>query len=119
MGGLHFSRFKTVITSQATGQTESSNASTPLPVIGLHGSVALGEKSSLGARVQFFRMDYDRWEGYLNYATLDIQRRFGDIFNIGLAYNYYAMNLDSRDNDVRGTLEVTHHGPAIFLSMSF
>lgn len=119
MAGLHFSRFETSISSGATGQLETSNSATPLPVIGLHGSLSLGKKASLGARIQFFRLDYDRYEGSLNYATLDIQRRFGDIFTVGIGYNYYAMNLDSRDNDVRGTLEIRHHGPVLFVSAGF
>lgn len=119
MGGLHYSKFNTVITAVGTGESESTKAATPLPVIGLHGSVSLGEKSSLHARIQIFRMDFDRYEGSLNYATLDWRRRFGDTFSVGLAYNYYALNLDSRDNDVRGSLEVRHHGPELFVSAGF
>lgn len=119
MGGLHFSSFETSISSRSTGQMVSSNASTPLPVIGLHGSVSLGRRATLGARLQFFRLDFDRYEGSLSYATLDIQRRFGDNFTIGIGYNYYAMNLDSRDNDIRGTLENRHHGPVLFVSAGF
>ena len=119
MGGLHYSRFSTEITAVGTGESETSNAATPLPVIGLHGSVALGEKFSLRARLQFFRMDYDRFEGFLNFATLSWQRRFGETFNVGLAYNYYELNLDSRDNDVRGSLEVRHYGPELFISAEF
>ncbi len=119
MGGLHFSKFSAEIAATATGQREISNASTPLPVIGLHGAVALGKKSTLGARIQFFRMDFHRYEGSLNFATLGWQRRFGDTFSVGLAYNYYAMNIDSPDNDVRGSLEIRHHGPELFLNLGF
>ena len=119
MGGLHYSKFSTEITAVGTGERETSNAATPLPVIGLHGSVALGEKSSLHARIQIFRMDFDRYEGSLNYATLDWRRHFGDTFSVGLGYNYYALNLDSRDNDVRGSIEVRHHGPELFVSAGF
>jgi hypothetical protein len=119
MGGLHFSKFTGEISATATGQNENTNATTPLPVIGLHGSVALGEKASLGARLQFFRMDYDRYEGSLNFARLDWQRRFGDTFTVGLAYNYYGLNLDSQDSDVKGSLEVRHHGPELFISAGF
>jgi outer membrane protein len=119
MGGLHYSRFSTEITAVGTGESEMSNAATPLPVIGLHGSVSLGEKSSLHARIQIFRMDFDRYEGSLNYATFDWRRRFGDTFSVGLGYNYYALNLDSQDNDVRGSIEVRHHGPELFISAGF
>lgn len=119
MGGLHFSEIKSQISGPSTGQVETSSAATPLPVVGAHGSVALGEKSALGARVQFFRMDFDRYKGYLNFATLDWQRRLGDKVSIGLAYNYYALTLDSRDNDVRGSLKVRHHGPEFFVAAAF
>ncbi|VUX56002.1 exported protein of unknown function [uncultured Woeseiaceae bacterium] len=119
MAGLHFSSFETSISSRSTGQMVSSNASTPLPVIGLHGSLSLGKRATLGARLQFFRLDFDRYEGSLSYVTLDIQRRFGDNFKIGIGYNYYAMNLDSRDNDIRGTLENRHQGPVLFVSAGF
>jgi hypothetical protein len=64
-------------------------------------------------------MDFHRYEGSLNFATLDWQRRFGENFSVGLAYNYYELNLDSHDNDVRGSLEVRHHGPELFLNVGF
>jgi hypothetical protein len=64
-------------------------------------------------------MDYDRYEGSLSYVTLDLQRQIGDTFKVGLGYNYYAFNLDSRDNDVRGTIEVVHHGPLLFVTAGF
>ena len=119
MGGLHYSRFNTQISAEATGQLVTSKAATPLPVIGLHGSIALGQKATLGARIQFFRMDFDRYEGSLSYITLDLQRRFGDYFSLGVAYNYYEMNLDSRHNDVRGSLAVRHQGPVLFVNIGF
>jgi hypothetical protein len=119
MGGLHLSKVTTRIATSTTGQMETSNAATPLPVIGLHGALSLGEKMSLSARIQFFRMDFHRYEGSLNFATLDWQRRIGKPTSFGIGYNYYALNLDSRDNDVRGSLQVRHHGPELFLSLNF
>jgi len=119
MGGLHYSRFSTVIEDPETGQRAVSNNSTPLPVVGLHGAVYLGQKTTLGARIQFFRMDFDQYEGSLNYATLDLQRHFGDNFSVGLGYNYYAFKLVSRDNSSSGSLEVRHQGPVLFFSTHF
>jgi hypothetical protein len=115
MAGLHYSDFNTVIEDPDSGQRVSSSTSTPLPVIGLHGAVALGQKMTLGARIQLFRMDFDEFEGSLNYATLDLQRRFGENFSVGLGYNYYAFKRDSS----RGRLEVIHRGPVLFLSAHF
>ena len=119
MGGLHYSRFSTVIEDPETGQRAVSNNSTPLPVVGLHGAVSLGQRTTLGARIQFFRMDFDQYEGSLNYATLDLQRHFGDNFSVGLGYNYYAFKLVSRENSSGGSLEVRHQGPVLFFSTHF
>ena len=32
----------------------------------------------VGAKLQIFRIDFDRYEGSLNYGALDIQRRLGE-----------------------------------------
>ena len=119
MAGLHYSRFSTVIEDPDSGQRAASSTSTPLPVIGLHGAVALGQKMTLGARIQIFRMDFDQFEGSMNYATIDLQRHFGENFSVGLGYNYYAFKLVSSEDSSRGTLEVRHRGPVLFLSAHF
>jgi outer membrane protein len=119
MAGLHFSKFDGEISSSSTGQRAASSVETPLPVIGAHGSVAIGKKASLGARVQLFRMDFDRYEGLLSYLTVDLQRRFGENFSVGLAYNYYLMKLESNEDDLTGSLQIRHSGPALFVSAGF
>ncbi len=119
MAGVHFPQFITRIEAPGAGQEEFSKASTPLPVIGLHGSVALGAKMRLGARIQAFRMHFDHYEGTLNYATLDLQRRFGQRFSLGLGYNYYGFRLESREDKFDGRLQIRHHGPVLFANMGF
>jgi hypothetical protein len=64
-------------------------------------------------------MDFDRYEGSLSYVTIDLQRRFGENFSFGLAYDYYAMNLDSNNEEINGALEIRHHGPTLFMSVGF
>ncbi len=119
MAGLHYSTLTTDIFAPATGQREGTDVDVILPVIGAHGSIAIGKEASLGLRLQLFRMDFDRYKGVLTYITLDLQRRFGDTFSVGLAYNYYAMNLDSTDDSFTGAIEVRHRGPALFISAGF
>ncbi len=119
MAGLHYSTLTTDIFAPATGQREGTDVDVILPVIGAHGSIAIGKEASLGLRLQLFRMDFDRYKGVLTYITLDLQRRFGDNFSVGLAYNYYGMNLDSKDDSFTGAIEVRHRGPALFISAGF
>lgn len=119
MGGVHVSRAKIDMSSGETGQTERSEITAPLPVVGVYGHVFLGDKMLLAARLHVFRMQFDNYEGSLNYAYLGLQRFFGDNFGVGLGYNYYSMNLDSRDADVNGSIRVIHRGPIVFLSAFF
>lgn len=119
MAGLHVARFDADISSVATGQAERSRVGTPLPVIGVHASIFLGDRTTIGAKLQIFRTDFDRYEGSLNYATLDLQHRIADAISIGIGYSYYGMKLTSRENEVNGYLKVRHHGPAAFVTIGY
>ena len=119
MVGVHLASFETDIAAGATGQRVRSRASTPLPVIGAHAAIFLGEKTTLSAKLQFFRTDFDRYEGSLNYAALDLQHRIGKNVSVGVGYNFYGMKLTSNDSDVNGYLKVRHHGPVVFFTIGY
>jgi outer membrane scaffolding protein for murein synthesis (MipA/OmpV family) len=119
MAGVHLTKGTTDIESVTTGERERSDVSTPLPVIGLHGSVQLGADSTLGGRAQVFGLEFDRVDGHMIYMMLEWQRRFGDDFSAGLAYNFYRTKLDAKNADAHGTLQTRHHGPVIFISANF
>jgi len=119
MAGVHMSEFSADIVADGTGQLEQSRSSTPLPVIGLQGAVFLGEKTTLSARIHVFRTDFDQHEGSLNFAALDLERRFGDNLSVGLGYNFYGLKLTSSDDGLNGNLEIRHHGPVLFMSLGF
>jgi outer membrane scaffolding protein for murein synthesis (MipA/OmpV family) len=119
MAGVHYSTFDSRVSAAETGQNVRSDAETPLPVIGVHGLLALGAKMRLGAKIQVFRLEFDRYEGSLNYLTLDLQHPVSEHFSLGVSYTYYKMKLDSKNEALRGSLEVTHRGPALFLTAAF
>ncbi|MGI9233124.1 MAG: MipA/OmpV family protein [Woeseiaceae bacterium] len=117
MAGFHVAELDLNLTSSASGQTERSNSSTPLPVIGAHASIFLSDKTTVGAKLQIFRTDVDRYEGSLNYASLDVQYRVARSVSVGLGYNYYGMELSSDEESVNGYLKVRHHGPVAFVTI--
>ena len=119
MGGVHFAKFDTDISAGATGQAVRSRAGTPLPVVGAHASVFLSKKTTVSAKLQLFRTDFDNYEGSLNYASLDIQYRVAEALSIGLGYSYYGVKLSSSDGDVTGYLKVRHQGPAAFFTIGY
>jgi hypothetical protein len=119
VAGLHVTHVKTEISAPDTGQLVRSNVSTPLPVIGLFGGISIGRKMQLEAKINFFRMDFDSYEGSLNYVYLGLQRALGRYGSIGVGYNYYSMNLESRNEELNGLLRLKHSGPLLFLGVNF
>jgi outer membrane protein len=119
MGGVHLTELSTDISADGTPQVERSRSSTPLPVIGLHGAVFFGDTTTLRARIHIFRSDFDSHEGSLNYAALDLERRFGKTIRAGIGYNFYGVRLTSSDDGLNGNLNIRHHGPVLFLTAGF
>ena len=119
MAGIHVTNVITDIESVTTGERERSDVSTPLPVVGLHGSVELGANSTLGARAQVFGLEFDRYDGHMIYLMLEWQRRLGDSFSAGLAYNFYQTKLEAKYADAPGRFQSRHHGPMFFVSANF
>lgn len=119
MAGVHYSRFEAKLESEATGQLVESSASAPLPVVGLHGSIALGQRTSLGLRLQFFRLEVNHYSGRLDHAHLGLQHTFYSRLSAGVGYQLYNIKLDSEHNDLNGSINVRHHGPFAFLGLHF
>ena len=88
-------------------------------MIGVNGAVFFGDQTSLRARIHVFRTDFDQHEGLLNYAALDLERRFGSKTRVGIGYNFYGTELKSRDAGLNGRLRIRHHGPVVFLTFGF
>jgi outer membrane scaffolding protein for murein synthesis (MipA/OmpV family) len=119
MAGVHLTRYKTEVTASGALSSVQSKLSTPLPVIGAFGGVHLGTKMRLDAKVQFFRMDFDSYDGSLNFLYLGLQRLLGDWGSAGIGYNYYSLKLDSSNEELNGSVDVLQHGPIIFVSAHF
>ena len=119
MAGLHVTDLATNISAEGFPEVEKSRSSTPLPVIGLNGAVFIGDKTALRARVHIFRTDFSEYEGSLNYAALDLERRFGESVWAGIGYNYYGTKLASRDAGAAAEFEIRHHGPVIYCTVGF
>ena len=117
--GVSFSQFETGLNAEATQQSERVNVDLPLPTLGVFGSVALGSNWRLSADIDVFALDFDRYEGYMSYLSLDLDRNFGDFFSAGIGYNLYSTRLESKEEDLRGVLRMRHYGPKVTFSFNF
>ena len=117
--GLTYSRFETGLSAESTQQSERLKVNAPLPTIGVFGSVAIGKKWRLSADIDIFALDFDRYDGHMAYLNLGLDRKFGNVFGAGIGYNFYTMKLNAKDDDLRGTFNIRHYGPKLYLSILF
>jgi hypothetical protein len=73
----------------------------------------------LGADIQVFALDFDRYDGFMSYLSLGLDRKFGDVISLGLGYTFYGLRLEAKDEDLRGTFRMRHYGPKLYLSFLF
>ena len=119
MVGLHVSRMHTEIVTAENDQEILTSSSTPLPAMGLHGTVALGRKTYLRAYLQLFRMHFDHFSGSMNHLNVVLQHAWRRNWSVGLGYSLYDLKLDSEHSSIDGSIEIRHHGPQIFLGVHF
>ncbi len=117
--GLTYSRFETSVFAESTLQYERLRADALVPTVGVFGSVALGDNWRLGADINAFSLDFDRFEGYTAYVNAGLDRKFGDNISAGIGYSFYGTRLKARDAELRGLFRLRHHGPKLTLSVSF
>lgn len=117
-GGVHRTTVEIDI-ENADGERELVEGNPVSPVIGAEGSVALGDRSRLAARLQLMRSAFGSFDGYVAYGSLDFSRQLTRTVQIGLAINAYLMRLESTRQNFEGTFQALHWGPALFVTLGF
>lgn len=117
--GLSYASFDIALGEADSQEQQRLKVRAPMPTIGVLGSLTLGKNWSLGADLNLFAGDFDRYTGFMGYLGLDLERKFGDVFRGGIGYNLYALRLSSKDADLGGQLDMTVHGPKAYISFNF
>jgi hypothetical protein len=118
-GGLYIADFSINVFDHLTSRFGLSDATAPLPVIGLRGEYEFSEKWSFRANAEFFFFEYGDWDGSLYdiYAGVDY-----DLFKnmgIGIGVNSVKMNLGVTKPDLTGDLNVEYSGALVFIKFDF
>lgn len=124
--GFHWARTKIALEGTAlvndTGYgnaRETETTSVPLPVLGLQGDVALTPDWRLGARAQWFGLDYDDYSGDLFDARITTEYRFADTVGFGIGYTWYRLDLTKHESRWKYAVEYEYHGPEAYMTVSF
>lgn len=122
--GLHVTRFRVALASLVTigsasgsGQAEAEEALVPLPTIGLYAQHDFDRRWSVSARIDYFSLQVDEYEGGLVNGMAAVGFRVHERFGIALGYRFVDYSLSIDKARWRGGLDYRFSGP--FLNFQF
>lgn len=97
---------------------EAETEVTPLPLVGLEGRFDFNERWSAEARVQYLSVEFDEIDGTMLDARAALTWRKNPHLVFGLGYRNFAVEIDSRDIDTPGIVDLQMAGPLLFMRAS-
>ncbi len=97
---------------------ESETGVTPLPLAGIEGRYDFNERWSVEARLQYLSVEFDEVDGSVMDARAALTWRMNPYLVMGLGYRHFGVEVDSRDVDTPGFVDLQIAGPLLFLRAS-
>lgn len=97
---------------------ESETGVTPLPLIGIEGRYDFNERWSVEARAQYLSVEFDEIDGSVLDARAALTWRINPYLVFGLGYRNFSVEVDSRDIDTPGFVDLQMAGPLLFMRAS-
>jgi hypothetical protein len=95
--GLHTMDWKTEWKAGGVGLEEDFDFTAPLPVLGLFGSYALASKLFLNAASEFFALEYEEFDGFLNNTRLTLEHRTFEHLGFGIGLDYFLIDASAEN----------------------
>lgn len=97
---------------------DSETGITPLPLAGLEGRYDFNDRWSVEARAQYLSVEFDEIDGSVLDARAALTWRMNPHLLFGLGYRHFGVEVDSRDLDTPGFVDLRMAGPLLFLRAS-
>jgi hypothetical protein len=91
---------------------------TPLPLAGIEGRYDFNERWSVEARGQYLSVEFDEIDGSVLDMRAALTWRKNPHLVFGVGYRSFAVEVDSRDIDTPGLVDLHMAGPLLFLRAS-
>ena len=95
---------------------ERASISQPLPNFGAWYMHAFSEKWAGTIRVDWLSASIDKYDGHIINSAINVGYAVTDHFGIGLAYNFFEINLKVDDTDWKGRIVSRFDGPYLSLT---
>ena len=117
--GAHTADSKIGLADQNLGQSEISEITAPLPVLGLKGEYEFSDRLTLSATGEFFAVEFDNVDGSLIDLYLGIDYQVIEHVAVGLGFNSVHMDVDATKSDFSGSLDWRYEGALLFFKFDF
>lgn len=121
--GVHVTDMAMRVTAALRPITESTqelgSTTAPLPVIGAQGAYRFLPRWTMRGRAQIFRLAAGDYEGAINHMAIAFEHATFEHVGIGVALDYFEVDLDSSDTSFIGSFELKFTGPRLFAHMQF
>jgi hypothetical protein len=91
----------------------------PLPVIAIGGLWRLPHNFWISGMAQLFALEIDDYDGTLQDLTVALTWQPKSWVGVGIAYNYFGVDVDVDKQRFHGNLDWIYDGPMIFYNVSF
>jgi len=105
-----------VVTSRVVRDAETGV--TPLPLVGIEGRYDFNDRWSTEARLQYLSVEFDEIDGSVMDARVALTLRKNPYLVFGLGYRLFGVEVDSRDLDTPGRVDLEMSGPLLFMRAS-
>ncbi len=117
--GAHLIEAEAVAQIPSTPQRADYSEAGPFGTLALDGTFLIDRHWSVNARGQYFRLTVHSFTGRLADYRADVQYRWRRNLAFGVSYEYYKAEVDARNRDPSGEIDLTIKGPQLFVRASF
>jgi len=114
--GVHAMDFDTTWKAGSLALQQDFNVLAPLPVLGLFGSYAFTPKLYLDWSTEFFGLEYENFDGFLNNTRLNLEHRPVEHVAFGLGLDYLRINasVENESGDLSMEADSDYLGLLVF-----
>ena len=117
--GLHLLEAEAIAQVPGTAQRVDYNQAGPFATLALDGTYLIAKHWSFNARANYMHLTVRNFSGELEDYHADVQYRWRRNFAVGVGYDYSQAQVDIRNRDPSGTVQLRINGPQLFVRVSY
>ncbi len=117
--GAHTMNWDTKWTAGGLALEEDFGFLVPLPVLGLFGSYAFTPRLYLNGSSEFFGLEFEEFDGFLNNTRLNLEHRTFEHLALGVGLEYFLINasVESESGRLSAEAEYDYLGLQVFATL--